>query len=82
MAKFAQMADAHKQQQDKADNNTSGIATGRVVTAVADQDQRKALKFGFSSKIAPPKISNSGATKKKTKIPVASVFGNDSDEEQ
>ncbi|XP_047338064.1 G patch domain-containing protein 8 [Impatiens glandulifera] len=85
MAKFTQMADARKQQQNdnKTDNNSPSItAAGNLATAVADQDQRKTLKFGFSSKIAPTKMSNSSSIKKKAKIPIASVFGNDSDEDQ
>ncbi|KAJ0014496.1 hypothetical protein Pint_21096 [Pistacia integerrima] len=43
--------------------------------------QRKALKFGFSSKGGISKNS-SGSAAKKPKVAVASVFANDSDEEQ
>ncbi|CAA2959488.1 G patch domain-containing 8, partial [Olea europaea subsp. europaea] len=52
----------------------------RSATLVADQDQRKALKFGFSAKSSASKSSVGNATKK-PKVAVASVFGNDSDEE-
>ncbi|KAK0592021.1 hypothetical protein LWI29_012049 [Acer saccharum] len=78
MAKFAQMADAHKQQQHREEE--SGSAPVSAGTAVTNQDQRKALKFGFSSKVGTSKNS-SGSAVKKPKVPVASVFGNDSDEE-
>ncbi|KDO45254.1 hypothetical protein CISIN_1g0215791mg, partial [Citrus sinensis] len=62
MAKFAQMADAHKQQQEQKqrqqDQQQQDEESGSVsvptapgtTTALANQDQRKALKFGFSSK--------------------------------
>lgn len=75
MAKFAQMADAHKQQQQQ-EQDESGKTNDPVknATVLADQDQRKVLKFGFSSKVGASK--SSGAKK-----PIASVFGNDSDEE-
>ncbi|KAI3701854.1 hypothetical protein L6452_27259 [Arctium lappa] len=85
MAKFAQMADAHKQQQQQQqqqEEDESGKTNYPVknATVLADQDQRKALKFGFSSKVGASKSSGmSGA--KKPKAPIASVFGNDSDEE-
>ncbi|XP_024960623.1 G patch domain-containing protein 8 [Cynara cardunculus var. scolymus] len=82
MAKFAQMADAHKQQQQQQQEDESGKTNHPVknATVLADQDQRKALKFGFSSKVGASKSSGmSGA--KKPKAPIASVFGNDSDEE-
>ncbi|KAG6646848.1 G patch domain-containing protein 8 [Carya illinoinensis] len=84
MAKFAQMADAHKQQQQQQqeDSGSAPMATElKGATAVAVQDQRKALKFGFSSKGGTSKNAfGSGA--KKPKVAVASVFSNDSDEEQ
>ncbi|KAK4835118.1 hypothetical protein QYF36_005502 [Acer negundo] len=79
MAKFAQMADAHKQQQQHREEE-SGSAPVSAGTVVTNQDQRKALKFGFSSKVGTSK-SSSGSAVKKPKLPVASVFGNDSDEE-
>ncbi|XP_050382961.1 uncharacterized protein LOC126799741 [Argentina anserina] len=91
LAKFAQMtADARKQQQQqelqqKPEESASapGSAELRSVTAFADQDQRKALKFGFSSKGGTSKTSFASVLKKPkvVKVPVASVFGNDSDEE-
>ncbi|PWA56887.1 D111/G-patch domain-containing protein [Artemisia annua] len=52
----------------------------KTATVLADQDQRKALKFGFSSKFGGSKSSVKSAAKK-PKVAVASVFGNDSDEE-
>ncbi|XP_021830432.1 G patch domain-containing protein 8 isoform X1 [Prunus avium] len=82
MAKFVQIADARKQQQQQEEE--SGSAPGSTeltsATTLADQDQRKALKFGFSSKGGTSK-SSFGSVAKKPKVPVASVFGNDSDEE-
>ncbi|KAF5960776.1 hypothetical protein HYC85_001985 [Camellia sinensis] len=85
MAKFAQIADAHKQQQQQQEQqDQSGTAmvstTTRSATALADQDQRKALKFGFSSKGGTSKKSVGNAAKK-PKVAVASVFSKDSDEE-
>lgn len=86
MAKFAQMADARKQQQQQLLENQeesrdiSMPVAVRSATLVADQDQRKALKFGFSAKSSTSKISVGNAAKK-PKVAVASVFGNDSDEE-
>eukprot|EP00261_Vitis_vinifera_P039526 XP_019080769.1 PREDICTED: G patch domain-containing protein 8 isoform X2 [Vitis vinifera] len=52
MAKFALMADARKQQQQQEEEsgNTAVSTTLRSATPLADQEQRKALKFGFSSK--------------------------------
>ncbi|OVA16622.1 G-patch domain [Macleaya cordata] len=86
MAKFAQIADAHKQQQKQQEEEQSGVApvavTLRSATALADQDQRKTLKFGFSSKPGSSKNAlGSAAKKKKVAVQVSSVFGNDSDEE-
>lgn len=86
MAKFAQMADARKQQQQQQqqqqeDSGTVIVSTAvNNATALADQDQRKVLKFGFSSKVSTSKSSSVSAVKK-PKVAVASVFGNDSDEE-
>ncbi|KAK2976327.1 hypothetical protein RJ640_008781 [Escallonia rubra] len=84
MAKFAQMADAHKQQQQQQQQEVSGTVmastTVKSVTTLADQDQRKALKFGFSSKGGTSKSSVVNSVKK-PKVAVASVFSNDSDEE-
>ncbi|ONI04125.1 hypothetical protein PRUPE_6G304400 [Prunus persica] len=87
MAKFVQIADARKQQQQQQQQQQeeeSGSAPASTeltsATTLADQDQRKALKFGFSSKGGTSKSSFSSVAKK-PKVPVASVFGNDSDEE-
>ncbi|KAL2511774.1 G-patch domain-containing protein [Abeliophyllum distichum] len=84
MAKFAQMADAHKQQQqlenEEESRDISMPVAVRSATPVAEQDQRKALKFGFSAKSSTSKSSVSKAAKK-PKVTVASVFSNDSDEE-
>ncbi|GER36458.1 D111/G-patch domain-containing protein [Striga asiatica] len=83
MAKFKQMADVHKQQQiqtrDESGPTASPSATSGA-TAVADQDQRKVLKFGFSSKGSTLKSSTNTASKK-PKATIASVFNNESDEE-
>ncbi|RXH82101.1 hypothetical protein DVH24_036442 [Malus domestica] len=80
-------ADARKQQQQlqqqQEESGPAPVSTElKSATTLADQDQRKALKFGFSSKGATskPKISF-GSAAKKPKVGVASVFGNDSDEE-
>lgn len=86
MAKFAQIADARKQEQQQQQleqqeqsGNTTGVRS--AATVLVEQDQRKTLKFGFSSKAGTSKISAISAAKKKPKVVVASVFGNDSDEE-
>lgn len=86
MAKFTQIADARKQQQQQQQQeeqsvNTVGSTAVRSATALVDQDQRKTLKFGFSSKGGTSKISIGNVAKKKPKVAVASVFGIDSDEE-
>ncbi|XP_034705882.1 G patch domain-containing protein 8 isoform X1 [Vitis riparia] len=85
MAKFALMADARKQQQQQEEEsgNTAVSTTLRSATPLADQEQRKALKFGFSSKggMSKAKQNSSGSAAKKPKVSVASVFSNDSDEE-
>ncbi|KAF7127344.1 hypothetical protein RHSIM_Rhsim11G0105000 [Rhododendron simsii] len=85
IAKFAQIADARKQQlQQQEQPEQPGIAVAsaatRSATVLADQEQRKALKFGFSSKGGTSK-NFVGNAAKKPKVAVASVFGNDSDEE-
>ncbi|KAL5539256.1 hypothetical protein UlMin_044842 [Ulmus minor] len=90
MAKFAQIADARKQQQLQQLQEESGSAPAAPASTetksssiLADNEQRKALKFGFSSKGGTSKISFGGAAKKpKPKVPVASIFGNESDEEK
>ncbi|KAF6167226.1 hypothetical protein GIB67_029864 [Kingdonia uniflora] len=81
IAKFAQIADAQKQQQQEQSGEAPTPSTLRSATTLADQDQRKTLKFGFSSKAATSKKSFVGAAKN-TKVPikVSSVFGDDSDE--
>ncbi|KAL8171791.1 hypothetical protein V2J09_023595 [Rumex salicifolius] len=85
MAKFAQIADARKLQEKKEqEEEESGKIpvsnVTRTATALTEGDQRKTLKFGFSAKPGQSKISLGGAAKKQ-KVPVASVFGNDSDED-
>lgn len=85
MAKFAQMADAHKQQQQQQQQEDEAgtevvTSAGKSVSALVDQDQRKVLKFGFSSKGGNSK-SSFGNAAKKPKKPVVSVFSNDSDDE-
>ncbi|KAJ8439259.1 hypothetical protein Cgig2_030194 [Carnegiea gigantea] len=83
MAKFAQMADACKQQQLQEQQQSASVSVSNVTKGAstpAETDQRKALKFGFSAKSGTSKTSFGGAVKK-PKVPVASVFGNDSDEE-
>ncbi|XP_050273375.1 uncharacterized protein LOC126716588 isoform X2 [Quercus robur] len=88
MAKFAQMENARKQQQlqqqqQQEDSGSAPVPTEvRVATALTDQEPRKVLKFGFSSKGGTSKNSFGSAAKKKPKVAVASVFGNDSDEEK
>ncbi|KAF7805021.1 G patch domain-containing protein 8 [Senna tora] len=84
MAKFAQIADAQKQQQIQQQQEETGTALAssesRSATALADQEQRKTLKFGFSSKGGASKNTFGGSAKKQ-KVAVSSVFGNDTDEE-
>ncbi|KAF9681446.1 hypothetical protein SADUNF_Sadunf05G0002300 [Salix dunnii] len=85
MAKFAQMADARKQeqhQQQEEESASARVSTSlRSGTVLVDQDQRRVLKFGFSSNGGISKNSSAKAAKK-PKSAVASIFGNDSDEEQ
>ncbi|XP_071729745.1 uncharacterized protein [Rutidosis leptorrhynchoides] len=84
MAKFAQMADAHKQQQQQQQQQQEDSENSNKVVknadVLAEQDQRKTLKFGFSSKPGASKSFGKSAAKKQ-KVAVASVFGHDSDEE-
>ncbi|XP_065853214.1 uncharacterized protein [Euphorbia lathyris] len=84
MAKFAQMADARKQQQQQQQQQqqeepqSTPISNSlKSATALADQEQRKVLKFGFSSKTATPKKSPWSGAKKPKVVAVASVFGNE-----
>lgn len=84
---MAKIADAHKQKQQQHQQQQEDPASCPVPPAtksssvLADQDQRKMLKFGFSSKGGNSK-SLVGNAAKKPKAPVASVFGNDSDDDQ
>uniref|UniRef100_A0A803KN72 G-patch domain-containing protein n=1 Tax=Chenopodium quinoa TaxID=63459 RepID=A0A803KN72_CHEQI len=66
--------------QEKEMAKFAQITPTKAGTAPVDIDQRKALKFGFSAKGGTSKSSFSVAAKK-PKVPVASIFGNDSDEE-
>ncbi|KAL9233446.1 hypothetical protein vseg_008446 [Gypsophila vaccaria] len=83
MAKFAQIADARKQQllQDQEPSGSADSSATKGAGIPVEIDQRKALKFGFSAKSGMSK-KPVGAAAKKPKVPVASVFGNDSDEEE
>ncbi|KAK9735686.1 hypothetical protein RND81_04G220000 [Saponaria officinalis] len=83
MAKFAQITDARKQQQlqDQEPSGSGDSSATKGAGAPVEIDQRKALKFGFSAKSGMSK-KPVGAIAKKPKVPVASVFGNDSDEEE
>ncbi|KAL8541944.1 hypothetical protein ACS0TY_002985 [Phlomoides rotata] len=81
MAKFLQMADAHKQQVQNQEETGSVPAPAAATSATAVQDQRKALKFGFSAKGSTQRQSSVKTSAKKPKVAVASVFGDDSDEE-
>ncbi|XP_010551024.1 PREDICTED: G patch domain-containing protein 8 [Tarenaya hassleriana] len=83
---MAKMADARKQQQMQQQQledsgNAPASAPPKPVTAVTDHDQRKTLKFGFSSKGSVSKNQSGSVTKRKPKVAVASAFGNDSDED-
>ncbi|OAY76480.1 G patch domain-containing protein 8 isoform X2 [Ananas comosus] len=85
MAKFAQMADAHKrqqQQQEQSEVSAEPAVPPRNANTLVDQDQRQALKFGFS-RVGPSKKSSVGSGSKKPKIAatVSSIFGNVSDED-
>ncbi|CAI0552039.1 unnamed protein product, partial [Linum tenue] len=83
MAKFAKMADAHKQQQlqPREEESGSSAQVSCSVKTIVDQDQRKALKFGFASKSGTLK-STPASVGKKPKVALASVFNDDSEEEQ
>ncbi|KAF8392748.1 hypothetical protein HHK36_023097 [Tetracentron sinense] len=77
MAKFTQIADAHKQQQQQEQSGAVPASVAlRNATALADQDQRKTLKFGFASK-----NSLGSAKKSKLAVQVSSVFNDDSEDE-
>ncbi|KAJ0986475.1 hypothetical protein J5N97_004831 [Dioscorea zingiberensis] len=84
MAKFAQLADAHKQRQQQQEQPGGSQETNSVstTTGLVIQNQRQALKFGFSSRLGSSKNSTSSAAKKpKVAVKASSIFGNDSDEE-
>ncbi|KAL6650267.1 hypothetical protein ACP70R_009192 [Stipagrostis hirtigluma subsp. patula] len=87
LAKIAQLfrADAHRKQQqqqkqEKPETPAESVAPKTLATP-GSQDQRQALKFGFS-RMGPSKAPV-GNTSKKPKVAtkVSSVFGNDSDED-
>ncbi|XP_074572975.1 uncharacterized protein LOC141829413 [Curcuma longa] len=85
MAKFAQMADAHKQRQQQQQPEGSGtscdISAPKASAAVLQQDQRQALKFGFSKQGNAKTSTGSNSKKPKVAIKVSSIFGDESDEE-
>ncbi|KAM7273219.1 hypothetical protein ACFE04_027883 [Oxalis oulophora] len=98
MAKIAADARKHKEQQaqlqqpqpqpqqedEPVSASVSAPSKTATPTPLADQEQRKTLKFGFSTKGATfkkPLNSSSVNASKKPKLAVASIFGNDSDEE-
>ncbi|KAH0766805.1 hypothetical protein KY285_002676 [Solanum tuberosum] len=85
MAKFTQMAANKKQQEQQTPEEAGNIPAPsmvRTATALADQDQRRTLKFGFSAKGGSSKVTTSvNKSVKKPKVTVASVFSNESDEE-
>ncbi|GLJ31004.1 hypothetical protein SUGI_0619840 [Cryptomeria japonica] len=83
MARFVQIADAQRLQQQQEDSGVApASSTVRNATSLVVQDQRKTLKFGFAAKSVASKAS-AGAVVKKTKVvsKVSSVFGDDSEEE-
>lgn len=81
MAKFAQIAGARKQQQQEQ-SEVSPASSTTTATALAEQEQRQTLKFGFSSKVGTSKTSFGAIAKKpKVAVKVSSVFGEESEEE-
>ncbi|PKA59656.1 SURP and G-patch domain-containing protein 1-like protein [Apostasia shenzhenica] len=83
IAKFAQMADAHRRQHGHIQEQSglsvdSGAESGNLLV---DNDKRQTLKFGFTSKLGSKNPPGNLAKKPKMASKVASVFGNDSDEE-
>ncbi|CAH8272344.1 unnamed protein product [Arabidopsis lyrata] len=84
---MTKMADARKQQQmqqnqqEIPENVPVSTPAKTMVAPLAVQDQRKTLKFGFSSKSGSISKSQPTSSTKKPKVAIASVFGNDSDEE-
>ncbi|KAG0492924.1 hypothetical protein HPP92_006322 [Vanilla planifolia] len=86
IAKFAaQMADAQKRQHEQLEDQLEGPTDSSMVkssNAPPVNDQRQALKFGFTSRLGSSKKPNVNAAKKpKTIGKVASVFGDDSEDE-
>ncbi|MQL86704.1 hypothetical protein Taro_019239 [Colocasia esculenta] len=64
MAKFAQMypyAGQRQQQQQEQTGTISDSQTIKGTTAVADPDQRRTLKFGFSARLGATKLGSGGA---------------------
>ncbi|AED93588.1 unnamed protein product [Arabidopsis thaliana] len=84
---MTKMADARKQhqmqqsQQEVPENVPVSAPAKTTVAPLAVQDQRKTLKFGFSSKSGIISKSQPTSSIKKPKVAIASVFGNDSDED-
>ncbi|KAF8099372.1 hypothetical protein N665_0245s0049 [Sinapis alba] len=86
---LTKMADARKQQQqmqqnmqeDNPENVPVSLPAKTTLAPLVVQDQRKSLKFGFSSKSGSTSKSQPKSSIKKPKIAIASVFGNDSDED-
>ncbi|KAG2316593.1 hypothetical protein Bca52824_019715 [Brassica carinata] len=84
---LTKMADARKQQQmqqnmqEDPENVPVPLPAKTTLAPLVVQDQRKSLKFGFSSKSGSTSKSQSKSSIKKPKIAIASVFGNDSDED-
>ncbi|XP_042392782.1 G patch domain-containing protein 8-like isoform X1 [Zingiber officinale] len=96
MAKFAQMADAHKQrqqqqqqqhqqqqqQQQEGSGTSCDVSAPKVSAKVLQQDQRQALKFGFSKQGNAKTSTGSNSKKPKVAIKVSSIFGNDDSDEE
>ncbi|KAL5582697.1 hypothetical protein UlMin_015139 [Ulmus minor] len=90
MAKFAQIVDARKQYEESGSAPAAPASTETKISSIlADKEQIKALKFGFSSKGGTSKVHLPNLNlirwcckEAKTKVPVASIFSNDSDEEK
>ncbi|CAN8255820.1 unnamed protein product [Cochlearia groenlandica] len=84
---MTKMVDARKQQKlqqnQQEDPERAPVSLPAQTTAapLVVQDQRKTLKFGFSSKTGSISKSQPTSSIKKPKLPMASVFGNDSDED-
>ncbi|KAG0448223.1 hypothetical protein HPP92_027918 [Vanilla planifolia] len=78
-------ADAQKRQHEQLEDQLEGPTDSSMVkssNAPPVNDQRQALKFGFTSRLGSSKKPNVNAAKKpKTIGKVASVFGDDSEDE-